>query len=71
MLRDKIKNDIYFNEFIDYEEKRIEKFLILVEKVIGERGKGDKGVKNGYIALQGYYFNKCLKKQNTKKWTNI
>ncbi|EOP23545.1 MULTISPECIES: PoNe immunity protein domain-containing protein [Bacillus] len=58
MLRDKIKNDIYFNKFINYEEKRIEKFLLLVEKVIEERGKDDKGVKNGYIALQGYHFNK-------------
>ncbi|MEH7450399.1 PoNe immunity protein domain-containing protein [Bacillus toyonensis] len=51
MLRDKIKNDIYFNKFINYEEKRIEKFLLLVEKVIEERGKDDKGVKNGYIWL--------------------
>ncbi|YCA45502.1 PoNi-like cognate immunity protein [Bacillus sp. JZ8] len=58
MLRDKIKTDTYFNEFISYEEKRIEKFLLLVKKVIQERGKDDRGVKNGYIAVQGYYFNK-------------
>jgi hypothetical protein len=58
MLRDKIKTDTYFNEFISYEERRIEKFLLLVKKVIKERGKDDKGVKNGYIALQGYHFNK-------------
>lgn len=58
MLRDKIKTNIYFDEFIHYEERRIEKFLLLIEKVIEERGKDDKGLKNGYIALQGYYFNK-------------
>lgn len=58
MLRDTIKTNIYFDEFIHYEERRIEKFLLLIEKVIEERGKDDKGLKNGYIALQGYYFNK-------------
>ncbi|KSU86513.1 hypothetical protein A2U94_12390 [Bacillus sp. VT 712] len=58
MLRDKIKTSIYFEEFIDYEERRIEKFSLLIKKVIEEKGKDDKGLKNGYIALQGYYFNK-------------
>ena len=47
MLRDKIKTNIYFDEFIHYEERRIEKFLLLIEKVIEERGKDDKGLKNG------------------------
>ncbi|OFD68794.1 hypothetical protein [Bacillus mycoides] len=46
-----MKEWYYFNEFINYEEKRIEKFLLLVEKVIEERGKDDKGVKNGYIRM--------------------
>lgn len=58
MLRDKIKDENYFKLYLDYENDRIERFTKLVEKVFRERGPNDRGAKNGFYSLKGFYINK-------------
>ncbi|KAB7705327.1 DUF1911 domain-containing protein [Bacillus aerolatus] len=58
MIRDTIKEESYFNSFLEYENERIEKFTSLAHSVINQRGEDDIGVKRAYISLQGFYFNK-------------
>jgi hypothetical protein len=55
MIRDKLNDQAYFDEYIGYQTERIEKFETLVEKVTSEKGTEDKGALNGLYALQGFY----------------
>lgn len=56
MVRDNIKDELYFNEFICKTENSINKFEGLISKVIKEKGIEDVGVKNGYNILVSSYF---------------
>src|SRR5690625_4359019 len=58
MVRDTLRDEKYFKEYIKSEEKTIKEFENLVNQVIRERGESDKGVKSGYNFLFGNYFNK-------------
>lgn len=56
MTREKLKDDKYFNEYLAYENERIQKFENAIEQVILDRGEDD-AVKATYIAVQGFYIN--------------
>jgi len=58
MARDFIKDDLYFEKFLQDETARIEKYSKGIEMVIQQRGEHDDGVRVGYIILTGYHFAK-------------
>lgn len=60
MLRDQLRNEKYFREYIRSEEENIEEFEELVEQVKKERGENDPGIRSGYNFLFGSYFNKLV-----------
>ncbi|SDD98225.1 protein of unknown function [Bhargavaea beijingensis] len=58
MARDFLKDDLYFEKFIQDETARIEKYSKAIKMVIQQRGEHDDGVRVGYIILTGYYLSK-------------
>lgn len=58
MIRDFLKDEKYFDEFLRYENERIEKFNTAINTVINQRGTEDEGVQRTYISISGFYFNK-------------
>jgi len=59
-MRDPLKDEAYFSEYLRFQDTAIGEFEELLETVIGERGADDEGVRNGYIALSGYHFNRLV-----------
>lgn len=60
MIRDKYKDESYFQGFLVYHNARIEKFENLAAALIEERGSDDEGVHSLFIALNVFYFNKLI-----------
>src|SRR5690606_22596238 len=58
MIRDPLKDDAYFDQYIKVENETIEEFKELLEQVISERGIDDKGAQNGFRAINYFHFNK-------------
>lgn len=58
MIRDPLKDEIYFEQYIKDENETIEEFKELLEKVISEREINDKGAQNGFRAINYFHFNK-------------
>lgn len=54
MVRDNIKDEIYFNKCLAETERSIDKFEELLSKVLN-KGENDRGVKSGYIILINKY----------------
>ncbi|EMR06540.1 hypothetical protein C772_01435 [Bhargavaea cecembensis DSE10] len=59
-MRDPLKDEAYFMEYLTFQNQTIAEFEELLETVIRERGVDDEGVRNGYIALSGYHFNRLI-----------
>ncbi|KZE38939.1 hypothetical protein AV656_08550 [Bhargavaea cecembensis] len=59
-MRDHLKNEVYFSEYLEFQNNTIAEFEELLEMVIRECGADDEGVRNGYIALSGYHFNRLV-----------
>ena len=58
MIRDPFKDEAYFHNYLAEEERKIEKFNNGISLVIKQRGAEDPGVRNGFISLTNYKFNK-------------
>ncbi|KZE38938.1 hypothetical protein AV656_08545 [Bhargavaea cecembensis] len=58
MIRDPLKDETYFDQYIKDENKSIEEFKELIDQVISERGINDKGSRNGFRAINYFHFNK-------------
>lgn len=56
-MRDSVKSHDYFNKYLEYEYARIEKFELVVNKVMSERGEADRGVQSGLRSIEGFHFN--------------
>lgn len=54
-MRDKLRNENYFNTLIEKEKKNIVMFESIVEKSMLEKGELDRGVRNGYNILISSY----------------
>ncbi|CAM4030715.1 DUF1911 domain-containing protein [Listeria booriae] len=61
-MRDKIKQKTYFKAYLENEDRKIEKYKMMANKVREERGEDDEGLRRAYIIIQTSYFNKlnCL-----------
>lgn len=57
MIRDNIKDEKYFENYLNNLYTRIDRFEGLTKKVVDERGYEDKGAQNGLFTLQGFYLN--------------
>ncbi|ATA94542.1 hypothetical protein CGC54_09455 [Capnocytophaga canimorsus] len=57
ILRDKLKDEKYFKEYIDSLTNRIARFEEITKKVVAEKGIKDVGALNGLTTLQGFYIN--------------
>ncbi|ATA94539.1 hypothetical protein CGC54_09440 [Capnocytophaga canimorsus] len=62
ILRDKLKDEKYFKEYIDSLTNRIARFEEITQKVVAEKGIKDIGALNGLTTLQGFYINMILAK---------
>ncbi|WP_158701659.1 PoNe immunity protein domain-containing protein [Lentibacillus sp. Marseille-P4043] len=58
MVRDKMKNEKYYIDYIEEENERIAKFESMVELLTKNRGPNDKGVKKGNYHIYGLKFSK-------------
>lgn len=56
MIRDSIKSLTYYEEYLEYEYNRIEKFENAIKEVIAVRGE-DEAVQATYSSVQSFYFN--------------
>lgn len=54
-MRDKLKDENYFKELIEKEQKSIMLFENAIKKVIIEKGESDKGIRNGYNVVINSY----------------
>lgn len=57
IIRDKLKDEKYFREYIDTLTKRIVRFEKITQSVVVEKGIKDIGALNGLTTLQGFYIN--------------
>jgi hypothetical protein len=57
-MRDFIKDENYFTDYLGYVDSSIHKFQLAIEKVKNERGGDDPGVQNGYSILNNRYVKK-------------
>ena len=58
MIRDKLMNAEYYIEFLNSENRSINKFKSIVNQVIIEKGENDRGVRTGHNYLLGLHFRK-------------
>jgi len=58
-MRDLLMNEEYFINYVNFQNKRIEKFEALLEKSIKDNGIEFKGVRTGQLALLNFYLNKA------------
>ena len=59
-MRDKMKQEQYFPNFIAYENSRIEKYTALRKKAVEQRGETDKGVKAANMNLFNFSLHKLI-----------
>lgn len=59
-MRDYLKDEDYFKDYIEQHHSAIVEFEDLAEQLINERGADDRGVRSAYVSLSGYYFNKAI-----------
>lgn len=55
-MRDKIKDEAYFKEYIDFEIARLQKRKELIKKIVSERGVDD-AVKTAFLSILNYGIN--------------
>ncbi|WP_461204574.1 PoNe immunity protein domain-containing protein [Clostridium sp. DL1XJH146] len=60
MCRDKLRDQIYFDKFLAYENARIIKFSTTLEKLVTNKGENDIGVINGYKMMANFCKNKMV-----------
>lgn len=58
MIRDQFKGQSYFDKYLAEEDRKIKKFKHGISIVIEQSGAEDPGVRNGFISLTNYKFNK-------------
>lgn len=58
IMRDFIKDESYFTDYLSNVDSSIEKFQFAIAKVKKERGADDSGVQNGYSILNNRYIKK-------------
>ena len=57
-MRDTFQNREYFDRYLEYQNKRINKFESLLEQLINEKGIEFKGVRTGKLSLVNFYIDK-------------
>ncbi len=62
MMRDRMKDEGYFKDYIENYHSAIGELENLVEQLIYERGIGDEGVDNTYNSLSVYSYSKLIAK---------
>lgn len=60
MMRDRLREQIYFIEYIKFQKERYKKFEHIMRKVIEQRGENDPAINNIYLDLIGFQFNELF-----------